>query len=103
MIINFQRDHAIVSKNSDPGSGNYGPLTQAKLQEEYDHYTALKNAEVKRIESERTELINKHREWENLSNRAESRVDTFGNPKRGDQGGHVRELQAFLRTAGYFK
>ena len=103
MIIDFQIDHAIVSKNSDPGAGNYGPLTQAKLKEEYAHYRALKDAEIQRIEAERTELINNHTEWEDLSSRAESRVETFWNPKRGDHGGHVRELQSFLRTTGYFK
>lgn len=103
MVIAFQLDHGIISKVTDPGAGNYGPMTQEELKDEYTHYTFLKDAEIERIEKERTALITEHAEWETLMTRAEAKVDTFGSPSRGEQWSHVRELQAFLRSSGYFR
>ncbi len=103
MISSFQLDHSIISKSSDPGAGNYGPLTQGKLREEYGRYTLLKEAEIHRIESERALLISAHADWESRVSQAEAKVNTFGHPARWEKGDHIRELQAFLRSSGYFR
>ncbi len=58
---------------------------------------------MKRIETERALLVNEHTEWEVLLSKAESQVNTFGNPVRGESGNHVYRLQAFLRQTGYLK
>ncbi len=103
MISDFQLDHAIIVQNTDPGAGNYGPLTQAKLKEEYTHFTVLKDVEMARIKVERTELVNNHAEWESQISRAQSQVDAFWYPKRWERGDHIRNLQVFLRNTWYFK
>ncbi len=103
MIISFQIDHAILSKENESGAGNFGPRTQAKLKEEYARYTFLKEAEIQRIESERALLISAHTDWESRVSQAEARVNTFGHPARWEKGDHIRELQAFLRSSGYFR
>lgn len=96
MIIAFQIDHGIISKNSDPGAGNYGPMTTMKLSEEHKRFTALKDTELQRIERERAELLSQHAEWGTLITRAESEVTTFGNPARGEKGEHIARLQSIL-------
>lgn len=77
MIIAFQLDHGIISSLSDPGAGNYGPLTTAKLQEEYTRYSSLKDAEMKRIEAERAQLVSENSAWAVLLSRAETQVAAF--------------------------
>lgn len=77
MIIAFQLDHGIISNISDPGAGNYGPLTTAKLQEEYARYSSLKDSEMKRIEAERAQLVSENSAWATLVSRAENQVDAF--------------------------
>lgn len=64
MIIDFQMDHGIIQNISDPGAGNYGPLTQAKLATEHDHYSLLRDAELQKIEREKAVLISQKSEWE---------------------------------------
>lgn len=85
MIIAFQIDHGIISSTSDPGAGNYGPMTTMRLSEEHKRFTALKDTEIQRIERERAELLSQHTEWGTLITRAESEVTTFGNPARGEK------------------
>lgn len=103
MILAFQMDHKIISHISDPGAGNYGPITTMKLSEEYSRYTALKDAEMQRIESERSLLLSQHEAWRTLIVRAESQVNEFGAPKKGDKGDHIKKLQQLLIASGYLK
>ncbi|MDD2694155.1 MAG: peptidoglycan-binding protein [Candidatus Gracilibacteria bacterium] len=103
MILAFQLDHGVISSASDPGAGNYGPLTTAKLQEEYARYASLRDTEMKRIEKERAQMVSENSTWATLITRAETQVNQFGSPKRGEKGSHVRELQAFLQNSGYLR
>ena len=103
MIIEFQLDHGVIASMRDPGAGSYGPLTSSALKSEHAKLNRLRDLEMKRIERERDRLITEHTEWEVLIARAETRVDTFGNPTRGEKGDHVRNLQETLRAIGYFK
>lgn len=75
-------DHGIISSVSDPGAGNYGPMTTMTLSEEHKRFTALKDTELQRIERERAELLSQHATWGSLITRAESEVIRFGNPVR---------------------
>ena len=82
MIIDFQLDHGIITSASDPGAGNFGPLTQAKLATEHDRYALLKDAELQKIEREKAILISKKSEWEATYTSASQKISFFGGLKK---------------------
>lgn len=103
MVLAFQLDHGIVANTSDPGAGNYGPLTKATLVEAHGRYDTIRNAELKAIEEQKALLISERNNWEKAYTIAKNQVQSFGTPKKGQSGSNVRSLQVFLRDTGYFK
>ena len=103
MVLAFQLDHGVVVNSTDPGAGNYGPLTKATLAEAHGRYDTIRNAELKAIEEQKALLIAERNNWEKAYTIARSQVQSFGSPKKGQSGSNVRSLQVFLRDAGYFK
>lgn len=103
MIFAFQKDYQIVSSRSEAGAGTYGPKTQAKLAEVYTTYQNIRTKEAALIEASRNELLSAREAWKVEQKSAQTYIDTFGTPKLGDRGDHVRGLQVFLISLGYFK
>lgn len=103
MIYHFQLDHHIVSSRSDQWAGNYGPKTQAKLEEIYSTYLAIRAKEEAAIKASKDELLKAREAWKQEQKKAEAYISTLGSPKLWDTGNHIRELQVFLRNLGYFK
>lgn len=103
MIIDYQLDHSIISSETDDGAWVYGPRTKSSLSTVHAQYSALRDAELQKIEAEKTLLLSEKTAWEMNYAQASSRVVAFGTPKKWDTGTHVRELQKTLRTIGYFR
>lgn len=82
MILAFQLDHKVIASEKDTGAGNYGPLTKAKLMEEYSRYQALREAEMKRIEAQKNLLISQNIEWTSNYKVTTATVLSFGSPKK---------------------
>lgn len=64
MIIEFQIDHGIISHKNDEGAGVYGPKTRATLADEYKKYITLRDAELAKIEAEKSLLLSEKNAWE---------------------------------------
>ena len=103
MILDFQLDHKVIASEKDTGAGNYGPITKAKLLEEYSRYQALREAEMKRIEAQKNLLISQNIEWTSNYKVTTATVLSFGSPKKGEKGDHIKKLQLALKNTGYLK
>lgn len=103
MIIEFQKDHDIIKDENDDGAWVYGPKTRSALAKEHEKLIALKDAELRRIEAEKTLLISARDSWEKKYQTASIKVSSIGSPKRWEKGNHVVELQKTLKSKGYFK
>jgi hypothetical protein len=103
MLISFQKDHDIIKNVSSDGAWVYGPRTKSTLQSEHSQYIRLRDAEIVKIEAERTLLVAAKTEWENNYQRAQIKVSAIGSPKRGESGTHIATLQKALKMRGYFR
>lgn len=103
MIITFQKDHNIIKDASEAGAGVYGPKTRATLQSAHATYMTLRDAELRKIEAEKSLLISARNEWENNYQVASAKISALGSPKRGDTGNHISLLQKTLKDKGYYK
>jgi hypothetical protein len=103
MIFSFQKDHGIVSKESDAGAWVFWPKTKAALAESYAKYTSLKDEELKAIENAKKILIDERTSWEERYNQANTFVSQIGFPRNGDRWENVAILQDILKQEWFFK
>jgi 3D (Asp-Asp-Asp) domain-containing protein len=103
MIIAFQKDHDIIKRSTDEGAWVYGPKTKSTLAKAHTYYVSLRDAELKKIESEKALLISARNEWENSYQIASQKVSSIGSPNRGESGTHIATLQSALKGKGYLK
>jgi hypothetical protein len=82
MIIEFQLDHGIIKNREDDGAGNYGPKTRAMLEGEHAKYITLRNAELEKIEAEKSALLSEKSNWEASYTVANQVVESIGTPKK---------------------
>jgi len=95
-VYNFQINYDIVSNESTPWAGSYGPKTRKKLQEVYN----LHLEEVAK-EKEYQESIEILKQESNQS--AQKHIDSIGKPTYWEISPRVRELQKTLITLWYFE
>jgi 3D (Asp-Asp-Asp) domain-containing protein len=103
MLIEFQKDHAIIASKDDESAWVYGPKTKSTLAMEYAKYILLRDTEINKIESEKSLLISARNEWESSYMIANMKASAIGSPKRGETGTHISTLQKTLKSKGYYK
>ncbi|MDQ7009226.1 MAG: hypothetical protein Q9M94_02955 [Candidatus Gracilibacteria bacterium] len=100
VILNFQLENKVISKNTDIGSGNFGPKTRKILKQKYNIFLEeAKKEKTRIIEEEKQEKIKK----EKAKKIAEERIKNIGNIKIGDISHEVRQFQIVLKELGYFE
>ena len=103
MIVSYQKDHTIVRAETDDGAWVYGPKTRQSLLSVHLLYTKLRDAEIQKIETERSLLISEKDEWQNTYIVANQKVASLGLLTKWEKGTHIRDLQKVLKSSGYFK
>lgn len=103
MVIEFQKDHGIIKSKNDESAWVYGPKTKSTLASEHAQYVSLRDAEIKKIESEKALLISARNEWESSYQVASMKVSAIGSPRRGETWAHISSLQKALKSKGHYK
>lgn len=94
-VFDFQIHQEILSKNTDPGAGSYGPKTRASLKIAYQEYLEE--------EQKRNDFFKKFGSLqEEAFSNAESHVISLEKPVYWEISPRVRELQKTLSKLGYF-
>ena len=123
-IILLQIDEHIISRPSEAVAGFYGPTTRTHLAAAYERFrrevasrrvalsgtVAASEQEGLSRESRKTVIETTERETQIRALKArvaraqeiQDMVDSFGSPRLGEQGAHVRRLQKALASLGYF-
>jgi peptidoglycan hydrolase-like protein with peptidoglycan-binding domain len=113
-LCEFQKDKAIVKTCSDFAAGYFGPKTRSSLTTAWNAYqTMIRANNLAKIEeqkkkekiadNERDLMIEKGVAYAKTLKKAETTVQSFGSPKIGEIGPHVRKLQLALKDLGFYK
>lgn len=100
-ILQFQLDHGVISSKNEPGAGNYGPKTTAKLAQLHRDFQrhgkpAVKATHAKSLE-ETVEYT--HHLSESAATTASQNMRTVSMGERAES---VKNLQSFLADRGLY-
>ncbi|MDD2486826.1 MAG: hypothetical protein PHS92_00440 [Candidatus Gracilibacteria bacterium] len=95
-IADFQISNDLIKSSFDKEAGYFGPKTKDTLKRSYNFYMA-------KAQERKKDELEKQKEISMISKKSEQIVSSFGSPKTGEIGVHVRKLQKTLKLLGYFE